>query len=251
MYSLNKTFRLPFFCCVLLFAAAWGCTPVDCFHTKGDEIVSDREVPQVIDSLVIRGEVNVIIRQDYKNRLILKGGSNVLPWISTLVKGKTLTITDENECSFLRDLGFVADVEITVTNLKYFAIVSSGTIRSEGVLGFDTLVFEYLDGAGEVSLDVDAVSFRYQVMNGASGARLSGSARQFSLFADGFGPVDASGLTAGYLFVYHKGSNLLKVHPEQGGSLYAEIYSNGDIGYLGNPRVISVKQSGSGRLIKL
>lgn len=235
----------------LIMGGLQSCTPVDCFHTSGEYAVSDRSISATVDSVIIHGEINLTLKQDYQNRLILKGGSNILPWIATTMKGRTLSIKDENECSFLRDLGFVADVELTLTDLQYIAILSSGTIRSDGTLRYDTLVFEYLDGAGNVALNVESNSFRYQVMNGASGTTLKGKANSFQLLADGFGPVDATSLEADYLFAYHKGSNLLGVKVAAGGTLQVEIHSNGNVGYIGNPGSVSVVQKGDGRLLKL
>jgi len=234
---------------VFLFLVA-GCTSDECFHSKGDLAVDERSVDGVIDSVILRGEMNLYIAQDYKNRLLLKGGSNVLPWISTVIKGKTLTITDENECPFLRDLGYVADIYLNVTDLNFLSVLSSGKIITDGTFVTESFALEYLDGAGYVDLKLKAGDFRYQVINGASEAHLSGEVRNFSLYGEGFGPVDASALPASYLFIYHSGSNLLKVRSVDGGSLNVEIHSNGNVGYYGLPASISLKQDGDGQLIR-
>lgn len=241
--------RLSFLSALAAILLMAGCASEECFHSKGTVTVAERSIADVIDTVVLRGEMNLYITQDYKNRLLLKGGSKVLPWISTTVKGKTLTITDENECPFLRDMDFVADVYLTVTDLKFLSVLSSGKITTKGVLKTETLAVEYLDGAGYVDLNVNAVDFRYQVINGASEAHLSGEVRNFSLYGDGFGPVDASSLPASYLFVYHMGSNLMKVRSVDGGSLNVEIHSNGNVGYYGSPANISLIQDGDGRLV--
>jgi len=236
---------------IVVLTSIWGCTSEECFHTKGNSIVEERQVLQHFDSVIIRGEMNLTINQSYTSRLILKGGSNVLPWISTTFNGRTLTITDQNECSFLRDLGFVADVYLTVIDLRYLSILSSGKTLTEGELTSDSLVVEYVDGAGIIDMTVNVHDFRFQVINGAADVKLSGEAQHFYLYGDGFGPVDAAELPASYLFVAQHGSNLLKVRSAENGTLNAELFSNGNIGYLGNPKDISVKQFGNGKLIKL
>ncbi len=236
---------------VIILAVFGGCSGEECFHTKGELITDEREVLQPFDSIIIRGEMNVIINQSYSPRVVLKGGSNILPWISTSFNGHILTITDQNECAFLRDLGFVADVYLTVTDIKYLSILSSGNIFSEGELNADTLAVEYVDGAGAVDLAFHTKDLRCQIFNGAANVRLSGETQNFYLYGDGFGPVNAENLPAAYLFVAHHGSNLIKVRATDHGTLNTEFFSNGNIGYIGNPDNISVKQFGDGKLIKL
>lgn len=227
------------------------CASDECLHSRGTEMVGERAVTSTFDSVVLNGEMNLYISQSYEPRLLLKGGSNVLPWISTSFHGRTLTITDQNECSFLRDLGFVADVYLTVTDLSYLSVLSSGSVVSTDTLHMENLVVDYVDGAGLVDLKLKSVGVKCQVFNGASEVRLAGAAQHVQLYGAGFGPLDASRLSARYVFAAQHGSNLVKVRLADGGTLQAELHSNGHIGYFGNPVTITVKQLGEGRLIKL
>lgn len=228
-----------------------GCASDGCLHSRGTEMVEERDVTSSFDSVVLDGEMNLYITQSYRPRLLLKGGSNVLPWISTSLSGNTLTIADQNGCSFLRDLGFVADIYLTVTDLSYISILSSGSVVSTDTLHLENLSVDYVDGAGLVDLKLKSVGVKCQVFNGASEVRLAGEAQHVHLYGAGFGPLDASGLSARYVFAAQHGSNMMKVRPADEGTLLVELHSNGHIGYFGNPQSITVKQIGDGRLIKL
>ena len=240
---------------LLLFIGTWlvasGCASDECLHSRGDDLVEERAVVSSFDSVVLEGEMNLYITQSYQSRLLLKGGTNTLPWISTSFSGRTLTISDQNECSFLRDLGFVADIFLTVKDLSYLSILSSGSVVSTDTLHVDNLSVDYRDGAGLVDLKLKTVGLKCQVFNGAAEVRLAGAAQHVQYYGAGFGPFDASSLSARYVLAVQHGSNLMKVKVADEGTLLVELHANGHIGYSGNPQNISVKQLGNGQLIKL
>lgn len=223
-----------------------------CVTSSGRLKYEERQAPSNIDSLIIRGEFKITLRQDKQPRLYLRSGANLLPGIITRYHYKTLYIEDLNTCDFLRDLGLKTEVFITVNQLKMIEFTSSGTLVSPDTLHFDSLRIESRDGAGSVRLLLQTQK-TWLIQHSGTGAvdfTLAGHSGYVFLYCRGYAPFDCEQLKCpGYTHVVHMGSNNCRVHC--GAILQAEIWSLGDIYYSGTPHTIWRKGDGKGRLIHI
>jgi len=239
---------------VLCFAG-WSCTKEDgggCVTSTGPMLFQEREAPVGIDSLIIRGEFKVTLRQGKEPRLYLHSGANLLPGIITQKKGHTLYIEDLNTCDFLRNMGVKTEVFITLTQLKMIEFTGSGTLNTPDTLHLDSLKVESRDGAGSIHLLVDAKKtwFVQHSGTGAVDFTVKGISGYVFIYCRGYAPFDCGQLICpGYTHVVNMGSNDCRVNC--GSILQAELWSIGNVYYSGTPHTIWLRGDGKGKLIHL
>ncbi|MGC8864829.1 MAG: GIN domain-containing protein [Bacteroidales bacterium] len=223
-----------------------------CVTTSGPMKYEERPSPLDIDSLIIRGEFRVTLKQDKEPRLYLYSGANLLPGIITRYKHKTLYIEDLNTCDFLRDLGLKTKIFISVTQLKMIEFTSSGTLESPDTLQFDSLRVESRDGAGSIRLLLDTQK-TWLIQHSGTGAvdfTAQGRTNYLFIYNRGYAPFHCDELICpGYTHVVHYGSNNCRVNC--GAILQAELWGIGDIYYSGSPHTIWLRGDGKGRLIHI
>lgn len=244
-----KVFKLSF---VLL--ALWslysGCLKDDsrCVTQTGPIVYDEREVIGPVDSLILNGDVNLHITKGDKYRLYLKAGERLLAGLTTIQTGKLLTLTDENQCDFLRDMGAQVDIYLTIPSLRYLKVKSSGIIETIGQFNSDSLVVESWGGGGSLFLDIDVMHCWIYQHGGNVDFTIKGNATFNYIYWISYAPIDCSQLETGYSHIVHKGSNNINIKVNN--VLHAEIHSIGDIVYHGSPSIISVVSEGTGKLRK-
>ena len=223
-----------------------------CITSTGKIIYEERLLPTSPDTLIIQGEMDVYITMDRKPRLYLQSGENLLPGTVSSLKGETLRLEDFNTCDFLRDLGVKTKVFLTITPQSFLFVEfeSSGLIRSTNTLSLDSLRMECRNGGGSVNLDIKTAKAWFVQHSGTGSVdfHIRGESGYTFVYCKGYGPFDLRDLrTTGYLHFVHLGSNNCWVNAS--GILQAEIWSIGDLYYMGSPSTIWLKGEGSGRLI--
>ena len=223
-----------------------------CVTSSGPIKYEERQAPSNIDSLIIRGDFKVVLRQGKEPRLYLRSGANLLPGLVTRYQHKTLIIEDLNTCDFLRNMGLTNEIYITVHQLKMIEFTSSGTIMSPDTLHLDSLRVESRDGAGSIHLLLNTRK-TWLLQHSGTGAvdfTVKGKTGYLFIYCRGYAPFDCEQLVCpGYTHVVHWGSNNCRVHC--GSILQAEIWSVGDIYYLGSPHTIWLRGEGKGKLIHI
>jgi hypothetical protein len=239
---------------IILFGGLWflqsSCLKEDsrCITQTGASIYDEREITNPIDSIVLDGDVNLHITKGDKYRLYLKAGEKLLPGLQTTQTGRLLTISDENQCDFLRDMGAPVDIYLTLPSLRYLKVKSSGIIETIGRFKSDSLVVESWGGGGYLFLDIDVVHCWIYQHGGNVDFTIKGSATFNYIYWISYAPIDCSQLETGYSHIVHKGSNNIKIKVNN--VLHAEIHSIGDIVYTGNPGSIGIISNGTGNVIK-
>jgi hypothetical protein len=127
-----------------------------CFKLLGPE--TTKEIPLAsFDRLDLREHVEYILIQDSLDKVVLKGGRNLLNLIEASVSDGLLTIENNNRCNFLRNAKKVVVAEIHFTSLINIRFIGTEPLRSQGTIHTDYLTFYSRDGAGDVILDVNAI----------------------------------------------------------------------------------------------
>jgi hypothetical protein len=219
-----------------------------CITQTGPSIYDERELSGPIDSLVLDGDVNLHITKGDKFRLYLKAGEKLLPGLTTIQTGRLLTLTDENKCDFLRDMGAQVDIYLTIPTLRYLKVKSSGIIETIGQFKSDSLVVESWGGGGSMFLDIDVVHCWIYQHGGNVDFTIKGAATFNYIYWISYAPIDCSQLETGYSHIVHKGTNNIQIKVNN--VLHAEIHSIGDVIYNGSPSIINVISEGTGKLRK-
>jgi hypothetical protein len=179
--------------------------------------------------------------------LTVTADDNVLPFISTEVKGDTLVISLEDRGMPIT-LTSASDIvyRLSVRDLAGVKVSGSGTVRVDG-LKTDDLEIE-VSGSGTVQASrLDVTQLRY-ILSGSGKASMSGAAKNLSVDINGSGSLDAAELEATGAYVEINGSGRATVWVKD--VLDARVSGSGDIRYYGTPRV-NQDVSGSGNVRSL
>ena len=168
-----------------------------------------------------KGASNVVVRVGPAPSVTVTGDSNIIPLISTEIRGKKLVI-DSRGSYRTRS---APRITVTVPNLEAAGLSGSGNMRVEGI------------GGSSVALAVD----------GSGNLTATGRAGTLALAVNGSGNADARGVPAGNASVAINGSGNATV--ATGGTLSGAISGSGNIRYVGRPSNISVVRNGSGDVV--
>ena len=237
---------------IILFSMV-SCTKPDnrrCFKSAGDETEKVIEL-EGFDKLYLREKIRYVLVQDTIEKIVLKGGENLLNFIEySIVDGK-LEISNENTCAFLRSFKKVVTAEIHFKELINIHFEGTEPLTNEGTLQFNWLTFLIRDGAGSVDLKMNAEAIHATISHGWGDFTFSGqvSFASFNINSNGF--CNTYGLQVlDSITVISKTQGTVKVNAANA-QFKAEINGDGDIWYIGNPNGAPIfNRYGNGELIK-
>lgn len=206
---------------------------------SGNVIIEERALSE-FDRIVVEGSMDLIIRQDDEQLLEVEADDNILPIISTSVRGGELKIKSTRSYRSREDV----KVYITVADLEELKIRGSGDVYGESVITGDRLNLE-ISGSGNMDMEV-YYDHLFSEINGSGNFSLQGEASDQEVRINGSGDYHAADLLSAEANVNISGSGNSFINVSD--FLRAEIQGSGDIIYYGNPEVNSSIR-GSGKLI--
>ncbi|ASS48123.1 MAG: hypothetical protein A3D31_00460 [Candidatus Fluviicola riflensis] len=220
-----------------------------CFKSTGED--TELEIPLTeFDRLKLNSHVSYLLIQDSTDKVVIKGGKNVVKLVECKVTDKLLEITNKNKCAFLRNAKRELLVEIHFTNIINIHYEGSEYLKSEGTLNLDYFTLMVRDGAGPVELTLNSKVIDADISHGWGDYTLHGTTEFARISARSNGFCDVYDLTVtDSLYVASETPGHVRVRAE-GIPLYGYIKSSGDVFYQGTPSVINIVQTGSGELIK-
>ena len=188
--------------------------------------------------------------QDSTNKVLVRGGSNLLNFVEVMGENGILTIENKNRCNYLRSYE-IPEVEIHYT--KLINILFEGTER---LYNEDTLITDYLtitlrDGAGHMELNVKAIDVNAINTHGWGRLTLKGETQSLRANLMGDGKFDFSQVTAINQIKLITSSSVDQRVNAAGIPLHVELNGVGNVYYYGLPSVINTVQYGKGKLIKV
>jgi hypothetical protein len=219
-----------------------------CWKFTGEE--TELEIPVAeFDKLRLNPHIAYVLIQDSLDKVVIKGGKNLVNLIDVNVSDKLLEITNKNRCAFLRNAKkeLIAEIHCTsVVNIHYEGteyLRSTGTIRSD----YFTLLIR--DGAGPVDLTMDSEFINADISHGWGDYTLRGTTASARIGARSNGYCDVYDLTiTDSVYVASDSPGNIKVRAN-GIPLAGFIKNSGNILYKGTPSVISVVRTGSGEVL--
>lgn len=219
-----------------------------CFKSSGKDAV--REIPlEDFSSLKLGQHLAYVIIQDSLDKVVIKGGENLVDLVVAEVESARLTISNRNRCSFLRDEHKEIVVEIHCTKLTNIHYEGSEYLHTQGTIVTDYFTLSVRDGAGPVVMDIKAIIIDADISHGWGDYTLRGEADYARISARSNGYCDTYGLTIrDSIYVASETPGTVKVKADQI-PLRGYMKGSGDVWYIGTPTLIDVVQTGSGLVL--
>jgi hypothetical protein len=242
---------MRFYLIVFLFLFSLGCEKAEdrqCMKTAGEE--SERLViPPTFNKLKITEHIKVVLVQDTVEKIVLRGGKNLLNFIDIQLVEGVLVFTNTNTCNFLRSYKKKVTAEIHFKSLINLHFEGTEQLSNVGKLNLDWFTLLIRDGAGPVNLTLDAQLIDATIAHGWGDFTLKGTVNRgvFDIRSNGY--CDTYGLNIlDSLTVVSKTQGQIKVNSDNA-KLKAQIETNGNILYRGTPTAIELNRIGNGQLI--
>jgi Putative auto-transporter adhesin, head GIN domain len=202
--------------------------------------ITEARVTQPFTAVSVTGAADVVIRQTGKTAVEVSGDDNIVPLVTTEVKGQTLVIGFKDKTSMRTKTKLV--VRVDVAALTGIGISGSGDVVAEPIKA-DSLDVS-ISGSGDIRLsDLNAASLAVSIA-GSGDFTASGTVSKQRYNIAGSGDIKSSALKGNDVSVSIAGSGDASVWAT--GTLSGSIVGSGDIRYLGDATVSkSVLGSGS------
>ncbi|NRF66685.1 DUF2807 domain-containing protein [Aquincola sp. S2] len=210
---------------------------------SGAVVSEARSVSAEFDAISVSGGIDLHVRQGAQQAVEAKAHANLLPYLETVVEGKTLMVRWKRG-SQLR-LHQSPTVDVTAVKLQSIASAGSSDV-SIGALKTPQLVLA-VSGSGDVNLESLAAEELTVKIAGSGNVKAGGGqVGKLQIKVSGSGDVQTEGLKADDVSISIAGSGDAKVHADK--TLAVSIAGTGDVVYRGEAQVKStVAGSGSVR----
>jgi len=221
-----------------------------CFKFLGSE--TTKEIPLAFfNRMDLREHVEFVLIQDSLDKVVLKGGKNLLNLIEVNVADGLLTIENKNKCGFLRNAKKVVVAEIHFTKLINIRFIGTEPLRSQGTINTDYFTFYSRDGAGDVNLDLNAIQIDAEANHGWCNFTLTGHTQKARICAKSNSYCDVTGLTVtDSIYVASETVGDIKINADNL-IIHGYITESGNIYYKGNPIGTDVLLNGTGQVYEL
>lgn len=221
-----------------------GCiSPFNAIVGSGKMVSETREVSG-FDTVALSGVGDLTIIQGDKEGLTIQAEDNLLPELTSEVRGSTLYLQTRNWVNVMPTKGI--QYTLHVKNLRGVNISGSGSVSADRLVTAGLNV--NLSGSGRGNLSqVDAQSLDVRI-SGSGRFDLSGQVDSLDISISGSGKFDAGELQTRQAQVIISGSGSATLWVED--NLSARISGSGRISYYGSP-TISQSVSGSGSMTSL
>jgi len=222
----------------------------DSLFNQGQVITREIKT-QSFHNIKVNDIFEVYLYQDTIQKIIVKGGSNLIPNLTFEVnQEKTLIIDNLNNARWSRDYDRI-ELHITVDTLRFITLNSPSDIKCMDTLKTKELQIFSIADYSEISVLVNC-DYLYLVNSGTSGGQITLKGRTYSfeawtraslkLFADEF--------TAHRITIKSESIGDCYIHSTE--YLSAEILKTGLIYYRGAPEtIIYVNEEAKNKLIRI
>jgi hypothetical protein len=216
-----------------------------CFKFMGPE--TTKEIPLAsFDRMDLREHVEFVLIQDSLDKVVLKGGKNLLNLVEVTSDGGLLMIENKNRCGFLRNAKKVVVAEIHFTKLINIRFIGTEPLRSQGTIFTDYFTFYSRDGAGDVTLDVNALQVNAEANHGWCNFTLTGITQSARICAKSNSFCDVIGLkVTDSIYVASETVGDMKINADNL-VIHGYITGSGNILYKGTPLGQDVLINGTG-----
>ena len=218
-----------------------------CWKKSGSLAVKEIQLGD-FNRLFLKEHISYKLIQDSTNKIVIKGGVNLIGFINIQAEDGLVSISNNNKCNFFRKYE-VVEVEIHFTSLINILFEGTEKLSCADTLNVNYLTVTLRDGGGSMDLLVNALDIRTDLSNGWGDLVLRGNTNTASYQVLGNGFVEARELHVSDSINFISSSSTIQKINASNCKLKVEINGIGDIWYFGLPTAISKNEYGKGKLI--
>ncbi|GEO09327.1 head GIN domain-containing protein [Segetibacter aerophilus] len=197
--------------------------------------------------VMVAGSVNVDLNYGDSKTITIEGDENILPYVETSVENGNLVIKTRNKVSISSKHKII--VHASLTTLKRLRVSGSGNITGNGDFSNDSRTDIAVSGSGNINVGINSFAETKINISGSGNVTLKGrSTNNIDAGVSGSGNIDCSEVSCNDVLAHVSGSGNIKVYANK--SIDAKVSGSGNIYYKGSATNISLKSSGSGKIIK-
>ena len=198
------------------------------------------------DALRIGGFYEVELVEGAEGIITLKGEENILEYLETEVRGRTLVIKSRDNKTLKPSRGEGIYITVPVEKIDAIRLSGSGNVVATKTLEANNFKV-HTSGSRRADLKIDASSVTV-VSSGSSNIILSGNTKRIDITTSGSSNLRAYELSADKVDIKSSGSSNIQVTANEG--LESRVSGSSNVKYKGNPEKVNTKSSGSGRVSK-
>jgi len=229
----------PFFILLITFATA--CKPdalLDCVNSTGPLREEKRAIGQ-FENLIIESDLAVTWHDSTENLVIVRCGRNLLRKVRTELVGKTLLLTNENRCNWVRSFDNPMHIDLYSKAPYLISLKGFGDISCEDTLKTTPLTVQHY-GTSNVLLKVKVGEF-YLDFNSPNDCEVSGESDKAIYSIQRYGKFKAQNMSVHKLILTMKGENDAWISVKD--SLKGSHESQRNVYLKGNPSSSVLKKS--------
>ena len=219
-----------------------------CIKSVGAEKIKVIDLP-FFNKLQLYERIKFELVQDSVNKVILKGGENLLNKIDVKISEDTLIINNNNKCNFLRNYIKIVTAEVHFKELNQLRYFGTELLTNKGVLNLPWFNLSIESSSGSVNLNLNS-SVIYASSGNYGDFNIAGKTNIAFIYNNSNGYCNTYNLLVkDSIKVSSRTMGIMKINADNT-LLNAEILNGGNIFYKGNPSSILLKKTGKGELIK-
>ncbi len=232
----------------LLLVACKKSTERTCLKSNGQESQLEIPLDSVANFILYKG-LKYQFYQDTLSKVIIRGGSNVIPLVDVSNNSGELSIQNKNKCNFLRDYDKRIEVEIHYPFYHHIYSETEDSLIFKDTIYSSHLYIDQVQGGGKVRLHMEGGTLVMIARNGVGSFEVSGHVDHADLRVQSGAIGNARELHASYYELDQNSTGNLYVNLDSAQVIVA-IKGTGDVIFSGDPDTIIVKQIGVGEIIK-
>lgn len=195
----------------------------------------------------LSGSMNVEMAYGNSNSITVEGDENLLPYIETKVENGNLVIKTKDKVRLRTENKLV--VHVSLTKLSNLKLSGSGNINGSGDFSNDNSTTIAVSGSGNINVGINSFAETRIAISGSGNIVLKGNhTNNIDASVSGSGNIDCSNITCNDVLAHVSGSGDIKVYANK--SIDAKVSGSGNIYYKGSATNLTIKSSGSGKIIK-
>ena len=240
-----------------------SCSKMDALFNNGEPVTETRTASENFDIICMYNNVNINLIQSNHPHFELTCPKNLIDNIVTEIRNDSLIIRNYNDYNWLRSYDYTIDLNVYFDSLYEINYASTARLTTQDTLtgicipdttdGFNrrTFMLRTKEGCGDIDLTFNCEVLRNRFFNGTSHITLRGIAGYTEHIVRSYGTVHAETLDSNIVTAVSESTNDIYLKVRDGGSLRAELYSIGNLYYIGEYVNPIVQYHGEGRVIKL
>ncbi len=220
-----------------------------CFKAGGKNIKEERILSE-FKHIQVKDIFNLFLVQDSVSKVILEGGENLLPNVSTDINNDTLVIENSIMCNWLRDYEKI-NITVHFNNLRHLVTFDPVSVKSNDTLRCEYFEYYAIGEIGEADLLLNCGYFRFDDSFTTLGLFTFSGKTEMSRFFINYGSsIYANNLISKNTDIMFQTTGDMYIHVTE--KLRVWIWGPGNVYYSGNPGIVEViEQKSTGRLIKV